>query len=103
MSSWHPCANVIKSWWRAPIKSKKFCAMGQKKRGALLRLSWQKYAPQLVCAQQPWRTYPPPAIQHSKTVRKRHAGRSEEHTSELQSRGHLVCRLLLETKKKMDH
>src|SRR5690625_7079164 len=24
--------------------------------------------------------------------------RSEEHTSELQSRGHLVCRLLLETK-----
>src|SRR5690625_5571616 len=25
--------------------------------------------------------------------------RSEEHTSELQSRGHLVCRLLLETKK----
>src|SRR5439155_24363050 len=26
-------------------------------------------------------------------------GRSEEHTSELQSRGHLVCRLLLEKKK----
>src|SRR5690625_7072589 len=25
--------------------------------------------------------------------------RSEEHTSELQSRGHLVCRLLLENKK----
>src|SRR5690625_5369502 len=28
------------------------------------------------------------------------APRSEEHTSELQSRGHIVCRLLLETKKK---
>src|SRR5207253_9858067 len=28
------------------------------------------------------------------------AERSEEHTSELQSRGHLVCRLLLEKKKK---
>src|SRR5437660_5513749 len=28
--------------------------------------------------------------------------RSEEHTSELQSRGHLVCRLLLE-KKNQDH
>src|SRR5690625_5752718 len=28
--------------------------------------------------------------------------RSEEHTSELQSRGHLVCRLLLEKKKKDD-
>src|SRR5437870_7343851 len=32
----------------------------------------------------------PPADQQS---------RSEEHTSELQSRGHLVCRLLLEKKK----
>src|SRR5439155_16187176 len=29
--------------------------------------------------------------------------RSEEHTSELQSRGHLVCRLLLEKKKKYIH
>src|SRR2546422_5951432 len=29
--------------------------------------------------------------------------RSEEHTSELQSRLHLVCRLLLEKKKKEDH
>src|SRR5439155_26839821 len=28
-----------------------------------------------------------------------HSVRSEEHTSELQSRGHLVCRLLLEKKK----
>src|SRR5437870_8890224 len=28
--------------------------------------------------------------------------RSEEHTSELQSRGHLVCRLLLEKKKNMN-
>src|SRR5690625_6229242 len=27
--------------------------------------------------------------------------RSEEHTSELQSRGHLVCRLLLEKKKSL--
>src|SRR5690625_5782455 len=30
------------------------------------------------------------------------AGRSEEHTSELQSRGHLVCRLLLEKKNSMN-
>src|SRR3712207_7388406 len=29
------------------------------------------------------------------------AGRSEEHTSELQSRQYLVCRLLLEKKKKL--
>src|SRR2546422_8530254 len=32
--------------------------------------------------------------------RKHWVGRSEEHTSELQSRLHLVCRLLLEKKKK---
>src|SRR2546422_5059084 len=30
-------------------------------------------------------------------------GRSEEHTSELQSRLHLVCRLLLEKKKNATH
>src|SRR2546422_6183248 len=30
-------------------------------------------------------------------------GRSEEHTSELQSRLHLVCRLLLEKKKRSHH
>src|SRR6476620_12186480 len=30
----------------------------------------------------------------------RHSARSEEHTSELQSRQYLVCRLLLEKKKK---
>src|SRR5438874_9167460 len=33
-------------------------------------------------------------------TRGRHHGRSEEHTSELQSRRDLVCRLLLEKKKK---
>src|SRR3712207_7339497 len=33
-------------------------------------------------------------------VRLRGQGRSEEHTSELQSRQYLVCRLLLEKKKK---
>src|SRR3712207_8932836 len=31
------------------------------------------------------------------------AGRSEEHTSELQSRQYLVCRLLLEKKKKFKY
>ena len=36
---------------------------------------------------------PPPAAVKSE-------GRSEEHTSELQSRTNLVCRLLLEKKKK---
>src|SRR6266568_6177795 len=35
-------------------------------------------------------------------VLRQHA-RSEEHTSELQSQFHLVCRLLLEKKKKNEH
>src|SRR2546422_7616345 len=35
--------------------------------------------------------------------RLRRVARSEEHTSELQSRLHLVCRLLLEKKKKTRH
>src|SRR5439155_27346375 len=39
----------------------------------------------------------PESIQILKEVA--HDTRSEEHTSELQSRGHLVCRLLLEKKK----
>src|SRR5690625_214799 len=33
----------------------------------------------------------------------RAGNRSEEHTSELQSRGHLVCRLLLEKKTRLQH
>src|SRR3712207_8024729 len=33
----------------------------------------------------------------------RRPGRSEEHTSELQSRQYLVCRLLLEKKKKIQY
>ena len=33
-------------------------------------------------------------------IKQRHESRSEEHTSELQSRRNLVCRLLLEKKKK---
>src|SRR5690625_1190522 len=37
---------------------------------------------------------------HDSTYDHPFKGRSEEHTSELQSRGHLVCRLLLEKKKK---
>src|SRR3712207_7778566 len=36
------------------------------------------------------------------TSQPRHSIRSEEHTSELQSRQYLVCRLLLEKKKKND-
>src|SRR2546422_5404658 len=46
----------------------------------------------------------PPGVP-DRLVAARRAGlhRSEEHTSELQSRLHLVCRLLLEKKKKKDN
>src|SRR2546422_8562500 len=40
----------------------------------------------------------PAAVEHADARGHRHR-RSEEHTSELQSRLHLVCRLLLEKKK----
>src|SRR3712207_7245004 len=46
------------------------------------------------------------AISEAKSVRASATLRSEEHTSELQSRQYLVCRLLLEKKKKssiIDH
>src|SRR3712207_8800038 len=39
----------------------------------------------------------------AKRCRRRSRARSEEHTSELQSRQYLVCRLLLEKKKKKLH
>src|SRR2546429_3740486 len=39
-------------------------------------------------------------MESSTTTSKARGRRSEEHTSELQSRLHLVCRLLLEKKKK---
>src|SRR5690625_7451806 len=41
----------------------------------------------------------PPGLGARATSRHADLSRSEEHTSELQSRGHLVCRLLLEKKK----
>src|SRR3989449_6573722 len=40
------------------------------------------------------------ALEQVRALRKELKARSEEHTSELQSRLHLVCRLLLEKKKK---
>src|SRR3989442_11574172 len=39
-------------------------------------------------------------LKQSTSMKIKEQGRSEEHTSELQSRPHLVCRLLLEKKKK---
>src|SRR5258708_20450617 len=43
---------------------------------------------------------PAPGPRHTRGFHNRGSRRSEEHTSELQSPDHLVCRLLLEKKKK---
>src|SRR2546425_6030771 len=48
-----------------------------------------------------WPTAPNKAICRSRVRPARAICRSEEHTSELQSLAYLVCRLLLEKKKKM--
>src|SRR5687768_17931384 len=45
----------------------------------------------------------PPKVAILSASRSPRVCRSEEHTSELQSRLHLVCRLLLEKKKKKDN
>src|SRR3712207_8841973 len=49
----------------------------------------------------PWRGHSRAASRN--TVGSERAPRSEEHTSELQSRQYLVCRLLLEKKKNKSH
>src|SRR5438445_3827797 len=48
----------------------------------------------------PPRLWPVPCRRSSSQLGQAHQVRSEEHTSELQSRQYLVCRLLLEKKKK---
>src|SRR3989442_15797643 len=63
--------------------------------------TYEEYRPAVVHTSRAFTTF---AVERSFAIR-RHlppqlAERSEEHTSELQSRPHLVCRLLLEKKKK---
>src|SRR5437870_7237967 len=51
------------------------------------------------CSRSPWPACTRPCPTPTSCSLSSHPLRSEEHTSELQSRGHLVCRLLLEKKK----
>src|SRR5689334_23824832 len=55
---------------------------------------------QLTIAQVSWHSQP---MVDKNALRAAFSSRSEEHTSELQSQFHLVCRLLLEKKKKPPH
>src|SRR3712207_8844763 len=64
--------------------------------------SWARCSPACRWGRATASTVPPPAAAAWAT-RWSATRRSEEHTSELQSRQYLVCRLLLEKKKKTDH
>src|SRR5258708_30873895 len=68
------------------------------------------YAPYVTDTAVTFETEPPSVAEIAQRIAaatESHAWRSEEHTSELQSPDHLVCRLLLEKKKKkcekLDH
>src|SRR6266511_2733288 len=67
-------------------------------------LLWQLAYAELVFVDRLWPDFDErdlhAALQEYSRRRRRFGGRSEEHTSELQSRENLVCRLLLEKKKK---
>src|SRR2546422_2233637 len=63
-------------------------------RSASARRSWPR-RPRSACCQR----YPCAAAERAAVSQRYRLRRSEEHTSELQSRLHLVCRLLLEKKK----
>src|SRR5690554_7176599 len=79
-----------------------FCIWPQHSCGSVIaEQATPPFAPQSVAptssahgSGQPLRWVLPPPV---------YSPRSEEHTSELQSRPHLVCRLLLEKKKKIKH
>src|SRR2546422_4612638 len=80
--------------------------MGEREREAVLCLTGEPRCsmrqPRRWCVwPRPWLGGRRPSSRHGSPPRAtRESRRSEEHTSELQSRLHLVCRLLLEKKKK---
>src|SRR3712207_7666747 len=75
-----------------------FRSVGSTRTAEVLDLSGKAAAP--VAANLKWRqvTSAPSPVQYAAATE---VSRSEEHTSELQSRQYLVCRLLLEKKKKI--
>src|SRR2546422_2081552 len=72
--------------FRSPLNREHDGAAAVEPGRALVVLHVVQHAPQILQA-------------HGRAVAVSHDERSEEHTSELQSRLHLVCRLLLEKKK----
>src|SRR5690625_7092816 len=82
-----------------------FCSFNAPPSPAIYPLSLHDALP--ICGSCPEiMTTPSPTRSRARPIRPRVSSpptRSEEHTSELQSRGHLVCRLLLEKKKQLRH
>src|SRR3989449_3252078 len=69
------------------------CKVGARRRGLRCYVAWKEVAGDLSSSSMRARCHQSMAMPGSATRK-----RSEEHTSELQSRLHLVCRLLLEKK-----
>src|SRR2546422_3907236 len=85
-STLFPYTTLFRSWRQDPI-SQIPIALGA---------YWGHVTPFVLESPEQFRAPPPPDMASAE-----YADRSEEHTSELQSRLHLVCRLLLEKKKKL--
>src|SRR5439155_6626578 len=87
----------LKVWNTNPISSLRMRASASSSRSETF-WALSQYSPDVGVSRQPIRfirvDLPDPDGPMTATY-----SRSEEHTSELQSRGHLVCRLLLEKKK----
>src|SRR5690625_5884506 len=94
------CPAVVPGGW-GPEADPRSCltTRGAKRSGWRCLQRWEQKG----CARQPKGILPCELCAHCAASPASPAGqdgrRSEEHTSELQSRGHLVCRLLLEKKR----
>src|SRR5690625_5557744 len=86
---WPPYASGACSFVNPVSASHRTCSCGSS------RLSSRSSAPTAMRSKMGWNSSRRVVIGHLLLLELR----SEEHTSELQSRGHLVCRLLLEKKK----
>src|SRR5205823_10061124 len=96
ISPFFPYTTLFRS--EVALRGRAVCSPGDppcpRRRGAVAFLSVRRILPRPLA-----RGEPCPSHRLSKSMPTRRKGRSEEHTSELQSLAYLVCRLLLEKKK----
>src|SRR2546427_5642890 len=71
--------------------------------GPRLGIAWSPFGSQKTVVRAGWGISFDPLSSFQVTAVSGKVPRSEEHTSELQSQSNLVCRLLLEKKKKQQH